>query len=42
MFILLSNEGDTDIIYDNENDTIETFISFIVAEDKIIVDQELL
>ena len=34
----LSNEGDTDIFYENDNDTIETLISFDVMEDKTIVD----
>ena len=38
----LSNEGDTDILYDNDNDTIETFVSFAVMEDKTIVDQKVL
>ena len=36
----LSNEGNTDIFYDNENDTIETFNLFSVMEDKTIVDQK--
>ena len=36
--LFLSNEGDTDIFYDNENYTIETFIYFVVMEDKTIVD----
>ena len=40
--MFISNEGDTDIFYDNGNDTIEKFISFAVMEDKTIVDQELL
>ena len=39
--MFISNEGDTDIFYDNGNDTIEKFISFAVMEDKTIVDQEL-
>ena len=33
MFIILSNEGDTYIFYDNDNDTIETLIYFAVIED---------
>ena len=32
--LLLSNEYDTDIFYDNENDITETFIYFSVMEDK--------
>ena len=36
----LSNEGDTNIFYKNENDTIETFIYFAVMEDKTIADQK--
>ena len=35
----LSNESDTDILYENYNDIIETFISFVVMEDKTTVDQ---
>ena len=34
----LYNEGDTCIFYDDDNDTIETFISFDVMEDKTTVD----
>ena len=30
----LYNESDKDIFYDNENDRIETLISFAVMEDK--------
>ena len=37
----LSNEGDTYIFDKNENDTIETFISFAVMKDKTIVDKKL-
>ena len=37
----LYTEGDTYIFYDNGNDTIETFISFSVMEDKTIADQKL-
>ena len=36
----LYNKGDTYIFYNNDNDTIETFISFAVMEDKTIVDQK--
>ena len=42
MFVVLSNESNTDIFYENENDTIETFISFSVVEDKTIKDQKIL
>ena len=38
---LLSNEINTCIFYDNDNDTIETYISFAVMEDKTIVDQKI-
>ena len=41
MFIVSSNEGDTDIFYDDDNDTIENFISFSVMEDKTIMDQKI-
>ena len=41
MFITFTNEGNTDIFYDNGNDTIETLISFFVMEDKTIADQKL-
>ena len=41
MFIYLSNEVDTDIFYENDNNKIENFISFAVMEDKTIVDQKL-
>ena len=34
----LYNEGDTDIFYDNENNTIGTFIYLATMEDKTIVD----
>ena len=37
----LSNEGDTYIFYENENDTIETLIYFSVMKDKTIVDQKM-
>ena len=33
-------EGDTDVFYNNESDTIETSIYFAVMEDKTIVDQK--
>ena len=36
----LSNEEDADILYENDNDTIATFISFAVMEDKTSVDQK--
>ena len=42
MFIVLSNEGYTYIFYDNENDTIETFIYFSVMENKTITDQKII
>ena len=38
----LSNEGDTYIFYNNENDTIETLISFAVMADKTSVDQKII
>ena len=40
MFIVLSNEGDTDIFYDNVDDKIETFIYFDVMKDRTIVDKK--
>ena len=40
--LLLSNEYDTDIFYNNENDITETFIYFSVMEDKTIVYQKKL
>ena len=40
--LFLSNEGDTDIFYDNDNDTIKTLISFAAMEDKTIVDQKII
>ena len=36
----LSNEGYTYILYNNDNDTIETLVSFVVTEDKTIVDKK--
>ena len=36
----LSNEGETDILYDTDNDTIATFIYFAVMEDKTSLDQK--
>ena len=38
----LSNEGDTEIFYDNDNDAIESFIYFAVMEDKTIMDQKII
>ena len=40
--LFLSNDGSTDIFYNNDNDTAETFISFAVMEDKTIVDKKVI
>ena len=38
----LSNESNTDIFYDNENDTIEVLLYFAVIEDKTIEDKKVI
>ena len=40
--LILSNEGDPDIFYNNNNDKIETFFYFDVIEDKTTVDQKFI
>ena len=40
--LFLSNEVYTDIFYDNNTDTIETFIYFAVMEDKTILYQKII
>ena len=41
MSIVFYNVKDTDNFYDNDNDTIETFIIFTMMEDKTIVGQKI-
>ena len=38
----LSNEGDTYVFYENDNDKIEAFIYFSVTEYKTIMDQKII
>ena len=40
VYRFLSNERNTDILYNNDNNTIEIFISCAVIEDKTIVDKK--